>query len=347
MKVMCIYSPCGPEFVRKGWGNVFKTLGHDFIFWQTDRKPAFDAFDEVEPDLFIGTTYDMDDATFKCIKERAGRGMKVILFGSCHGTLVWDMDLRTYPIQVASPKELDLIKRLKDETGQPEFVFIHYHEHDIPMTMGGWDRQGIKSVGIMNAADTIDYPQGSPNPRFDCDLAFVGGYWPYKARNLDRFILPLCNGEYRVKLFGNQKWPVYQYGGLIDTPDVKDLFCSAKVCPNVSEPHSTTYGFDIIERPFKVLAAGGFCVSDYVESAVDRVFHGTLPSAREFEDFKAMIDHYIANPEEREKKRKEGQRVVLSEHTYFHRVAQMLTELSMDDEAAKCLEIANGLVSKL
>lgn len=341
MRILCMYSPCGPEYVRKGWGHVFDVMGHEFIFWSPEQKPTFDAFDEFNPDIFLGTTYDLDDAMCKCIIERPE--MKVGLFGSASGPMIWDIDLRNFPVQMTSTDEMDRVCRLKEKTGKPDFVFIHYHDNWMEQTMSGWDKKGIKSVGLMNAADVIDYYGGSYDEEFDCDLGFVGGYWTYKARNLDKFILPLCNankdGErLRVKIYGNQKWPVHQYAGFIDTKNVKNLFNSAKVCPNVSEPHSTVYGFDIIERPFKILVAGGFCVSDYVKSAVEDVFGESLPSAKTPEEFREMIFHYMDNPEEKEKIRQKGQDIVLKEHTYFHRVAKMLNEFGLEEESKKCMK---------
>lgn len=345
MKILCVYTPSGPEFVRNGWGHVFDYMGHEFIFWDMARKPAFDMFDELEPDIFIGTTYDLDRATIKCIKTRPE--MKVILFGSAHGPLLFDIDQKAFPVHLTEREEFDKIKRLKDETGQPEFVFIHHHPNLVSQTMSSWEKiAGVKYLGIMNAADTFDYYDGCRDEALECDLAFVGGYWDYKARNLDRFLLPLCaSGDYSIKIFGNKKWPVAQYGGLIPTKMVKNLFSSAKICPNVSEPHSTVYGFDVIERPFKVLSSGGFCISDYVKSADENnVFGGHLPMAESPEEFREMIDHYLKNEDERNELAEKGRRHVLKHHTYFHRVAIMLENIGMKQEAEKCMEMYTNLI---
>lgn len=343
MKVLCEYADCGPSYVRSGWGKVLAALGHEFVFWRPQVKPAFDIFREYEPDLFIGTTYGFNRALFKCIRQRPRT--RVILYASAWGDLVNNLDREKYPIVIVSDEEKRTIELLKKQTGKPDFVFIHVTNKYLNPTMSGWREIGIEPKGILNAADTFDYLDGAYQPELSCDLAFVGGYWGYKARNLDRFIVPLCHPSKNlsVKIFGNQKWPVPQYLGLIDTHLVEDLFVSAKVCPNVSEPHSTDLGFDTIERVFKVPSSGGCLVSDYVEE-LDEIFgKNFLATAKTPADFEELIRHYMNSDGERESYIRKTQDAVLSKHTYWHRVSQMLGYLGMADEAKKSLAIWKGM----
>lgn len=338
MKVLCNFTPCGPSFVRSGWGRVFTALGHEFRFWSPDNKPAFDVFNEFEPDIYLGTTYECSRAVAKCIAARPH--MKVALYASAWGPYLKDVDLKQYPIVVAGEDEKKNISLLKQMTGKPDFVFIHAHGPWLEGTMSGWKEAGVPYHGVLNAADTFVYLNGRARPGLKCDVAFVGGYWGYKARNLDRYILPLCHPSsgLDVKLFGNQPWPVHQYLGVIDDALVKDLFASAVVCPNVSEPHSTDLGWDVIERPFKVLAAGGFCISDHVEEAV-ALFGDDLVFARTPVELEELVRYYVRHPEEREKHIAAGRRRVLMEHTYFDRVAEMFDHFGMETERARCLRL--------
>jgi hypothetical protein len=343
MKVLCIYTDAGPSYVRTGWGRVFKACGHEFTFWK-QSTPAFDAFSKVEPDLFIGTTYDLDRATIKNIVSRPN--MKVILFASAWGPYLKDVDLKKYPLVVVSEQEKKLVEKLKKETGKPDFVFIHAHDRWLEGTMSGWRDIGVEPVGVLNAADTFDYLGGVARPELACDVAFVGGYWPYKAGNLNKYILPLCHPDtgLNVKLFGNSPWPVHQYLGGIENSDVRDLFASAAVCPNVSEPHSTDLGWDVIERPFKVLAAGGFCISDHVEEARDLFTDLELPMAASPAHLEQMIRYYLDHPETRAKHVEAGRHKVLLEHTYFDRVCQFFDHLGMPKESANVLRVKGELL---
>lgn len=333
MKVMCVYSPGGSTYVRTGWGRVFAACGHRFMFWKPELKSAFDAFSEFEPDVFIGTTYDLDNAQHKCIASRPQ--MKVALFASAWGPYLNDVDTQRYPLVVVQEAEKKMMERLKRETGRPDFVFIHAHDRWLHGTMAGWKELGIPYLGLLNAADLFGYFQGKPQADLECDLAFVGGYWGYKATNINRFLLPLCHPSQmlNIKIFGNQKWPVAQYLGGIEDREVPNLFASAKLCPNVSEPHSTDLGWDIIERPFKVLASGGVCISDYVEEARDIFTEDELPMAETPEGYKQWVHHLLRDPDDAGAIGRKGQAKVLAEHTYFDRVVNLLDGLGMSREA--------------
>lgn len=339
MKILCNYTPAGPHYVRTGWKRVFEALGHQFLFWRTDQKSAFDVFSEYEPDMYIGTTYETNRAICKNIVKRPE--MKVAMFASAWGPYLNDVDLEKYPLVVVTEQEKQCIEALKKATGKPDYVFIHAHGPWLEGTMSGWSSIGVPYIGILNAADTFVYLNGKKRPELQCDLAFVGGYWGYKAGNLDRYLLPLCHPtkQYSVKIFGNQQWPVAQYLGGIDDANVPDLFASATICPNVSEPHSTDLGFDCIERIFKTLSSGGFCISDHVAEGRELFAETELPMATDPQCFSDMIEHYLKNPAEREPIVLAGRSAVLAKHTYFHRVAQMFENFGMRQESKRCMEI--------
>jgi spore maturation protein CgeB len=154
------------------------------------------------------------------------------------------------------------------------------------------------------------------------------------------YLFPLLEpvGKYKVKIFGNQPWLVNQYCGMISDHKVKDLFVSAKICPNLSEPHAQAYGFDVNERIFKILYAGGFCISDNVEGY--KMFGDGVVLADSPSDFAEKIDYYANTDEgtiDRSFIAKTGHRIVKENHTGFHRVAQILKELSYDDLSQKLL----------
>lgn len=345
MKILCEYTPAGPHYVRAGWGRVFAACGHEFKFWVMDTKSAFDAFYEYEPNVFFGCTYSIDRATAKCIAARPK--MKVALFASANGPLVETIDRKRYPIVVASEQEKETIRRLKVETGKPDFVFIHVTDRFLEETMGGWREVGVEPIGVLNAADTFVYTGGTFRPELACDVGFVGGYWGYKARNLDSYLGPILHPDsgLRCKVFGNARWPFPCYMGPTSDEDVRDLFASATVCPNVSEPHSTDLGFDVIERIYKVLAAGGaMCISDDVLEVHSLFEPDELMTADSPKDFERKVRHFVSNPEQRLTFIKKGQAKVLARHTYFDRVAQFLNQFQMPAEARRVMEVKNSLL---
>lgn len=342
MKILCEYTASGPSFVRNGWRRVLEAMGHSFKFWDPSRKSAFDAFSETEPDWFIGTTYGVDRAVAKNILKRPE--MRVSLFASAWGDYVKDIDTKKYPIVIVNEQEKRAIAELKDACGRPDFVFIHVTDKYLEGTMGGWRSIGVEPIGVLNAYDSILYAGATYRTELACDVFFCGGHWPYKSRNLDRYIVPLCHPSagLSVKIFGSGSWPVAQYLGYCSDEDNRDSFVSATVSPNVSEPHSTSLNFDIVERVFKSMGCGGFCISDYVDEARELFSPEELIMASDPEDFRALIDHFVAHPEQRLPYIDEGRKKVRESHSYFHRVAKMFRGLGMNDESKRCLDIYAG-----
>jgi hypothetical protein len=321
-------------------------MGHEFRFWEAGKEAAFEVFDEFSPEVYLGTSYETDRAITKCIAKRPE--MKVAMFGSAWGPYLADVDLKKYPIVVATEQEKHIVENLRKQTGKPDFVFIHAHGRWLDGTMSGWSELGIPYSGILNAADTIINRNGRHRPELQCDVGFVGGYWGYKARNLSSYLLPLCHPDsgLDVKIFGNQPWPTHRWLGGCSDEEACDLFVSATVCPNVSEPHSTDLGFDCIERIFKVPAAGGFVISDYVEEAADLFEHDELPMAGTPKRMEELVRYFVDNPGSRTRYMERMKKKVYSKHTYFDRVSQIFSGLSLDEESKKCMELKTKLLGQ-
>ena len=324
-------------FQRAAWANAFNACGIEAQLWDCKNVPAFDAFDMFEPDLFLGQSYNLNNATLKCIHERPH--LKVGLRAGDWGYHQEIVDKSKYNVLFCTEKEKQILKKLKEETGQPEFVHIHYDEKAINVTHNHFESIGIKPISLMMCADTTMYSNPVVDPKLACDLGFVGGYWPHKGLVIDKYFFPLLHpvGQYNVKIFGNQPWNVPQYCGLLPDNDVKNLFVSAKICPNLSEPHAQEFGIDVNERIFKILYSGGFCISDKV--AAYKMFGDGIVMANSPEDFREQINHYLDNPLERQSIALKGHNYVKHNHTGFHRVAQIFKECNLED-------LSNQLIKK-
>ncbi|MEN8787867.1 MAG: glycosyltransferase, partial [Flavobacteriales bacterium] len=237
-----------------------------------------------------------------------------------------EVDKSIYNILYATKEEIETLKELQGETGQVSFVHIHYPKEALKQTHNYYDSIGVRATSIMMCADTDAYSNPEPDPDYNCDIGFVGGYWPYKGQVIEPYLFPLLEniGEYNVKIFGNQNWYVNQYCGLINDNKVKDLFFSAKICPNLSEPHAQKFGFDVNERIFKVLCAGGFCISDNVEGY--KMFGDGIVIADSPQDFREKVDYYLNNECERVSIASRGRDFVLKNHSNQIRAMEILKE---------------------
>lgn len=343
MKILCQLSPGGSVTVRTGWKNVLESCGYQWRWFFKDRA-IFDQFDEFDPNIFICTTYDLTPALIRCIAERPD--LQIVLIGSNWGALDKEIKERNFPVVIITDKEKKLVEELK-RVNSVNFVTCNYHENRLEGTMEGWRELGLEPKQLMNAADTFIYLNGEEKEEFCGDLNFIGGTWGYKAQVLDKWFIPLLS-KYKVKIWGNQGWSMTpQYLGYLDENSAKHVFRSAIICPNFHEPHSQVFGFEAVERIYKVIIAGGFCFSDYVKTIEEDIFpYGGIPMAHTPEEFADLIDHYLKNSHLRLSYMETAKRHVLENHTYFDRIANMFDYLEMyhvtDEVYTKKRELLNG-----
>jgi len=332
MKILIKYAPMAHHPMRMNWFRCLSYSGHEVKFWHEDKEPIYDAMDRFEPDLFVGETYTTTASVCKAIAERPN--MKVMMIGSDWGEQSKKMDLEKFKVLVANEQEVRLIEQLKKATGKPDVIFCHYHQNSMEQTHTYWrDRLGIDIFGLMSSADIFHYWPAQRRPFLECDIAFVGGAWGYKSQNIDYFLTPLFNdiGTYRSKVFGNQPHSVASYLGFLPEGLEKDLYLSAKVCVNTSEPHSLEFGTDIIERPWKVLMRGFLLEGGYVRSLHEDIFvGGEIPYAKTREEYREKVDFWIgASPEEREERILPARKRLFREHTCFDRWCAVFDQLGL------------------
>lgn len=344
MKVLILIDTGGASiWYKQGIANVLKYIGCEVRFVHSTQK-LFDDFYEFEPDLFYSNTYSLDATTFKVLQKY--NKTNVILRANDWGQHLQEIDPKIYPVGIASEQEKMGVRNLKEIIGDRlKYLFIHYHQDFIKRTMGLWESGlGVKVLGLNNAADLFLYYNPTPldtskfNPLLKNQCSILGGYWGYKSETLKPWIFPLChpNSGLKVRIYGNSKWPIINYVGTIDDQLSKDLFAQTSINLNVHEPHSQVFGYDVNERIFKVLAAGGFLVSDYVEG-IETAFHleESIPMAKTPEEFKNIILNYSGEAKQRRAKMLIGWEKVRNEWNYFKVTEKLLREAGYEELAEK------------
>ena len=326
MKILIKHEGSASHYIYTGLIKAFQLMGHDCVFWRHDI-PAFDIFNMFEPDLFIGQGYNLDRATLKCIKNRPS--LKVLLKVGCWGEVCQDVDTEEYPILMQTEEEIRNVEKIASYLSaiQNLVLFNYVHPNRKNYLMGTWEETVAKTIGLLPAADHTEYSKVKFDKNLQSTICFVGGYWPYKGRNLDKYITPLCYpvGKYNIKIFGNQPWPVPQYMGVANNETCKKAFASALICPNVSEPHANVFGFEVNERVFKLAASKAFFISDPIASLTEDIFaDGEAVVAEGPKDFHSLIEYTIKNPETRDAHIKSCYETVMKSHTYKNRAKQII-----------------------
>ena len=257
------------------------------------------------------------------------------------GTLVafWDVD---------APATLD---RVHGNAADPFRPLVP--RYDIVLTYGGGEpvRQAYLGLGardcvpIYNALDPSTHHPVPPQPRFECDLAFLGNRLPDREARVEEFFLrAAAQLPERRMLIGGSGWgdkpmpPNVQYLGHVYTADHNAFNCTPRAVLNVSRESMARYGFSPATRVFEAAGAAACLITDAWEGLEMFFAPGTEVLVAASGD--EVAQHVRALDAARA--RAIGQaayRRVLAEHTYAHRAAQ-LDEVLQGCPAAPALEAA-------
>jgi spore maturation protein CgeB len=118
---------------------------------------------------------------------------------------------------------------------------------------------------------------------------------------------------------------------MIDDNKVSNLFASATICPNISEPHANVFGFEVNERIFKLAASKAFFISDPIASLTEDIFvNDEAVIADNPEHFRDLVDTFLDKPHLRDTHIQECYDTVMSSHTYEHRANDIIQLLELD-----------------
>lgn len=325
--------------IHNGYRNAFLSMGHEFRFLTAgdDFRELMESF---RPDVFITATHRyyqrfIDNAY---LNECRANGLMVMVWLD-----PWQSGINALRVNEAgSLKNNRRILELIDR-GKLGDAYLSGIEHD-DERMDGFEREmGVTYHTVPLAADSaVIYPETSD--RFRADVSFIGTYLPQKRRIFREQVFPLGN-KYDLRLYG-QDWTFLsrlkgwgqkagQYFNIpllrslqkpsLDLEDERKIYASSLVSINIHEDYQRTFGGDCNERTFKVPLAGGFEITDDV-ACIRKYFKAgeEIVIAANTADWFEKIDYYIRNPGERLAIIEAARKRVRAEHTYVHRVQQLL-----------------------
>jgi spore maturation protein CgeB len=124
--------------------------------------------------------------------------------------------------------------------------------------------------------------------------------------------------------------PKYHKGEGIPNAEVADYYGAAAIVLNDHWDDMRSQGF-MSNRLYDALCCGAFVISDHVEG-IEAEFDGAVATYRDAADLAALIERYLARPDERRRLGERGRQTVLARHTFqirsreIERVAMALLE---------------------
>lgn len=309
---ICQHVPGAFGFITTGWLNALKDKGHTVERW--DGSHAH--WQRFDPDLYIGASGHQQ-------KIPAIRRAKVAIHVNPYG-----------PVDLGGINEnhqaIEWVLRQN-----PDAVFGYGFEAD-RIIWSHWEtKHKIPWVPMPTAADrTIYYDPQLPR---EYDIVYLGGRWAYKARTIDKYLLPVITDKQLVsRVYGWGDWPAGMCAGEMYDRDVVGLLGRGKVAPCISEEHTQKHGIDVPERVWKVALCGALAVHDAVPTL--RREMPSLVVAQHPEHFHSLCLHYSRNDQERMDLAAQQKAEVLGGHTYHHRMSGLLAALRWAEEAQNMLK---------
>ena len=312
MKVLFCNRPSGAfGYITDGMYNAMKAAGHTVGRW--DGKPQ--SWANFAPDLYCGSSGHRQPIP-------STRTTKIAL----HVNPYTDEKI------VANGVTINEAQHAIDWTvaQRPDLVFGYGHETDRRLWCKWTINHGIEWVPMPTAGDSTLF-QNLDLPR-DIDFGYIGGYWKYKANNIDKYLMPLAKAcKSRIKIHGRD-WPHNAGATPIDDDAVVGFYNRIKIAPCIAEPHTTEWGIDLPERLWKASLCGAVVVHDHVKG-LERYMPSVVTASTTEEYIKTCQDlTHLPNAELAslaERQRSE----VLKSNTYFRRMAVICDALGFHTES--------------
>ncbi|KJS18199.1 MAG: hypothetical protein VR69_01955 [Peptococcaceae bacterium BRH_c4b] len=199
-------------------------------------------------------------------------------------------------------------------------------------------RHGIRAAHIQFACLPSFHKKVAPDDSLRHDLVFVGNnYHKYTARTkgLDTVLRPLLNGNYNIKVYGNQWWvdgrrpfslDRHFYGGYLSYERLPAAYSSAKIVLGLHSVDSSATMMSM--RTFEALGCNAFHITQWTP-AIENMFtnHKHLVWSKSAEETVDLVKYYLGRDYLREKIARSGQEEVYQKHTYLLRAKEILQKI--------------------
>jgi len=349
----------GAATYYRGIVRAMHERGHQVTFYEPDAFDRQKHRDMADPDWAKVVVYSAqsEDEVLRTVQQARGADLVV----KASGVGVYDELLEKAVLDLQGPRTLvafwdvdapATLDRVHGNAADPFRPLIP--RYDIVLTYGGGEpvRQAYKGLGardcvpIYNALDPSTHHPVPPEPRFECDLGFLGNRLPDREARVEEFFLrAAAQLPDRKMLLGGSGWgdknmPAnVHYLGHVYTADHNAFNCTPRAVLNVSRESMARYGFSPATRVFEAAGAAACLITDAWEGLEQ--FFEPGKEVLVAHDGDEVAQH--VRTLEASHAREIGQaayRRVLSEHTYAHRAAQLDEVLQGCQKAAPALEAA-------
>jgi spore maturation protein CgeB len=347
----------GAATYYRGLLRALAVLGHDITFYEPDAFDRQQHRDIDPPDWARVVVYPAtEDAVRRVVAEAAAAEVVVkasgvgvfddaLLDGIVAAStpeairIFWDVDA---PATLASLRTLHSTPADARGSNAEPGMSAHVIRRALPaldlvLTYGGgppvtaaYEELGAaRCMPIYNALDPTTHHPVAADPRFACDLAFLGNRLPDREERVTQFFLmPAARLRSRSFLIGGNGWaeralpPNVRSLGHVYTRDHNGFNATPRAVLNIARDSMAEIGFSPATRVFEAAGAGACLISDAWEGI--ELFLSPGEEVLLARDGLDVADHLESLTQDRA--REIGQAAltrVLSDHTYRQRAVQV------------------------
>ncbi|GGF09034.1 CgeB family protein [Hymenobacter cavernae] len=331
----------GAATYYRGIVRALHERGHQITFYEPDAYDRQQNRDIPDPEYAKVVVYEAtEEAAHRCLTQAEAADLVV----KASGVGVFDELLEREVLKLKTDERMVIfwdvdapatLDRVHHNAQDPFLPLIP--QYDLILTYGGGDPviQAYEALGaqrcvpIYNALDTTTHHPVAPEPRFACDLAFLGNRLPDREVRVEEFFLnPAAATPDKRFIIGGSGWgdkPMSSnvtYIGHVYTKDHNAFNCTPKAVLNISRESMARYGFSPATRVFEAAGAGACIITDYWEG-IDFFFEPeqeilVAKSGTEVASILAGL-----TDEQAKAIGQAAYQKVLSAHTYNHRAEQL------------------------
>jgi spore maturation protein CgeB len=338
----------GAATYYRGVIRALNERGHSITFYEPDAYDRQKHRDLPDPEWARVVVYPGagEEGVSRCLEEAASADLVV----KASGGGVFDELLERRVLDLQRPRtrvvfwDVDApatLERMEENAADSFRALVP--RYDLIFTYGGGDpvvrayrRFGARAcVPIYNALDPTTHHPVLSDPRFECDLAFLGNRLPDREVRVEEFFLrPARLLPDRRFLLGGNGWagkplpPNVRDLGHVFTRDHNALNCTARAVLNVNRDSMARFGFSPATRVFEAAGAGACIVTDAFLGVDAFLEPGREILVAESGD---EVTEQLRSLDETQARRigQAALRRVVSQHTYAHRAVQVEAALGV------------------
>ena len=255
--------------------------GHEIVFYEPDAFDRQQHRDIDPPEWARVVVYPATSDALHAVMEEAAAADVVV---KASGVGVFDAELLDGVMRRARPDALrifwdvDAAATLDEMRADADHPVRHALPGlDLVLTYGGGDPVVLayrdfgaaECIPIYNALDPQSHFPVDPDPRFACDLAFLGNRLPDRERRVEEFFLrPAARLPDRSFLIGGNGWETkampanVRHRGHVYTAEHNAFNCTPLAVLNVARDSMAEIGFSPATRVFEAAGAGACLITD-------------------------------------------------------------------------------------